>query len=110
MGKFSARAPSQIFLSHVGVEPLGPPDLLAKGRTRFPGPMPAIGAPEAPYMQPQHDGMLQDGQVAEAPRSALLHVGAARLASGTHEGIISALERQIELLGLHLQVNDTEFW
>ena len=61
MGECSARATSQVFLAHSGVEPLGPLDLLAEGRTRFPRPMPAIGALEASYMQPQHDGMLQDG-------------------------------------------------
>ena len=52
LGECSARATSQVFLSHSGVKPLGPLDLLAEGRTRFPGPMPAIGALEASYMQP----------------------------------------------------------
>jgi hypothetical protein len=54
--------------------------------------------------------MLQDGQVAEAPRSALLHVGAARLASGTHEVILSALEMHLELLGAKHLSNHTKFW
>jgi len=61
-------------------------------------------------MQPQDDGILQDGQVAEAPRSALLHVGAVRLASRTHEVIIAALEMQIELLGAKHLSNHTKFW
>jgi len=61
-------------------------------------------------MQPQDDGMLQDGQVAEAPRSALLHVGAVRLAAGTHEVIIAALERQSALLGAKHLSNHTQFW
>jgi hypothetical protein len=61
-------------------------------------------------MEPQHDGMLQDGQVAEAPRSALLHVGAARLASGTYEVILSALEMHLELLGAKHLSNHTKFW
>jgi hypothetical protein len=70
--------------------------------------MPAIEAPAAPYMPPQHDGRLQDGQGAEAPRAALRHPGAARLTSGTHEGIIAALERHIELLGAtHLRQHTT---
>lgn len=52
--------------------------------------MPARCALEASHMQPQHDGMLHDGQAAEAPWSALLHAGAARLAAGTHDVIIAA--------------------
>ncbi len=64
-GQFSARAPSQVFLSHSVVETLGPLDPLAEGRTRFPGPMWAIRALKSPQMQPQHDGTLQDGQVAD---------------------------------------------
>ena len=100
----------QAFLSYAGVETLGPLDLRAERLTCFPGPMPAICALEPPHMQPQDDGMLQDGQVAEAPWSALLHVGAARLASGTHEVIIAALEMQIELLGAKHLSNHTKFW
>ena len=72
--------------------------------------MPAIGAPAAPYMPPQHDGRLQDGQGAEAPRPALLHVGAARLASATHEGLIAALERHIALRGATPLSKHTTCW
>src|SRR5438132_2898213 len=60
-GECSARAPLQAFLSYAGVETLGPLDLRAERLTGFPGPMPAICALEPPHMQPQHDGMLQDG-------------------------------------------------
>jgi hypothetical protein len=61
-GEFFARASSQVFLSHLAVEPFGPLHMLAEGLTRFPRTMPAIGigALKAPYMQPQHDGELQD--------------------------------------------------
>jgi len=72
--------------------------------------MPAIGAPAAPYMPPQHDGRLQDGQGAEAPRAALRHPGAARLTSGTHEVIVSAFERHIQLLGAEHLTDDAECW
>jgi hypothetical protein len=54
--------------------------------------------------------MRQDGHVAEAPRSALLHVGAGRLASRTHEGIIAALERHIALLGATHLRHHTPCW
>jgi hypothetical protein len=37
-------------------------------------------------------------------------VGAGRLASRTHEVIIAALERQIELLGAKHLSNHTKFW
>jgi len=49
-GEFSARATSQEFLAHSGVETLGPFDLLVEGLTRFPGPMWAIWTLEAPHM------------------------------------------------------------
>jgi hypothetical protein len=61
-------------------------------------------------MQPQHDGMLQDGQVAEAPWSALLHAGAARLAAGTHDVIIAASQMHIELMGANHLSDHTKFW
>ena len=109
MGELAARATSQAFLSHSAGEALGPLHLLAEGRTRFPGPMPAIGTLEAPSMQPQPDGMLQDGQVAHASRSALLHPGTARLTSGTPEVIVSAFEMQLQLLGAEHLSDDAEF-
>jgi len=109
-GEFFAWTTPQEFLSHLVVEARGPLHTLAEGLTRFPGAVVAISALEPPHMQPQDDGMLQDGQVAEAPRSALLHVGAARLASGTHEVIIAALEMHIELLGAKHLRNHTKFW
>ena len=110
MGECAAWATSQACLAHSGGESLGPLDLRAEGRTRFPGPRPALGAPEAPYMPPQHDGRLQDGQGAEAPRAALRHPGAARLTSGTHEVIVSAFERHIQLLGAEHLTDDAECW
>ena len=91
-------------------EALGPWHTRAEGRTRFPGAVVAIGALEPPHRQPQDDGRLQDGQGAEAPRPALLHVGAARLAAGTHEVIRAALERHIELLGATHLRHHTQCW
>jgi hypothetical protein len=54
--------------------------------------------------------MLQDGQGAEAPLSALLHPGAARLASRTHEVRLSALAMHSELLRAKHLSNHTKFW
>jgi len=111
-GEFFARAPSQVFLSHLAVEPFGPLHVLAEGLTRFPRTMPAIalGARKAPYMQPQHDGELQDRHVTDAPRSALFDLGATRLATGTHDGGVSAFEMQRKLLwSVHLTDN-AKFW
>jgi hypothetical protein len=54
--------------------------------------------------------MLEDGQVAYAPRAALLHAGAARLASGTQEMIVSAFEMHIQLLGAKYLTDDAKFW
>jgi len=61
-------------------------------------------------MQPQHDGMLQDGQVADAARAALLHASAARLAPGTHEVIVSAFKMHLQLLGAEHLTDDAKFW
>jgi hypothetical protein len=72
--------------------------------------MPTIGALEAAYMEPQHDGMLQDWQVTEAPRSALLHPAAAGLTAGAHEVIVSAFEMHLQLLGAEHLTDDAEFW
>jgi hypothetical protein len=60
-------------------------------------------------MEPQHDGMLENGQVAYAPRAALLHAGAARLASGTQDVIVSAFEMHIQLLGAEYLTDDAKF-
>src|SRR5439155_15649133 len=109
-GECSARAPLQAFLSYAGVETLGPLDLRAERLTCFPGPMPAICALEPPHMQPQHDGMLQDGYVADAAWSALLHASAARLAPGTHEVIVSAFKMHLQLLGAEHLTDDAKFW
>jgi hypothetical protein len=61
-------------------------------------------------MQPQQNRPFQDGQVAEAPRAALFHTGAARLASGTHDVVVSAFEMQLKLLGAEHLTDDAEFW
>jgi hypothetical protein len=54
--------------------------------------------------------MLQDGQVTDAPRSALLHPKAACLTSGTHEVIVSAFEMHLQLLGAEHLTDDAKFW
>jgi hypothetical protein len=72
--------------------------------------MPAGGARKTPQMQPQHDGMLQDGQVAEASRRAFLHAGTACATLGTHNVLVSAFEMHIQLLGAEYLMDDTEFW
>src|SRR3989454_10118660 len=48
--------------------------------------------------------------VCSSDLSALLHAGAARLASGTHDVLIAALEMQIELLGATHLSDHTKFW
>ena len=74
--------------------------------------MPAIGigALKAPYMQPQHDGELQDRQVTDTPRSALFDLGATRLATGTHDGGVSAFEMQRKLLWTENLTDNAKFW
>src|SRR3989441_3664532 len=111
-GEFFARASSQVFLSHLAVEPFGPLHMLAEGLTRFPRTMPAIGigALKAPYMQPQHDGELQDRQVTDTPRSALFDLGATRLATGTHDGGVSAFEMQRKLLWTENLTDNAKCW
>jgi len=54
--------------------------------------------------------MLQDGQVADAARAALLHASAARLAPGTHEVIVSAFKMHLQLLGAEHLTDDAKFW
>jgi hypothetical protein len=60
-------------------------------------------------MQPQHDRPLQDGQVAEATRPALLHPRAARLTPGTHDVGVSTFERYIKLFGAEHLTDNAEF-
>src|SRR5207245_1668633 len=74
--------------------------------------MPAIGigALKAPYMQPQHDGELQDRQITDTPRSALFDLGATRLATGTHDGGVSAFEMQRKLLWTENLTDNAKFW
>jgi hypothetical protein len=61
-------------------------------------------------MQPQHDGELQDRQVTDAPRSALFDLGATRLATGTHDGGVSAFEMQRKLLWSENLTDNAKFW
>jgi hypothetical protein len=72
--------------------------------------MPAIGALKTPQMQPQPDGILQYGQVAEAPWAAFLHAETACSTLGTHDVIVSAFEMHIQLLGTEYLMDDAEFW
>jgi hypothetical protein len=58
----------------------------------------AIGALETPHRQPPQTRPFQDGQVAEALRSARFHTGAARLAAGTYDVVVSAFEMQLKPL------------
>jgi hypothetical protein len=109
-GQFVARTPPQAFRSDLVVEALRPFRPLPEGCTRFPGAMPACGALKTPQMQPQPDGMLQDGQVAEAPWAAFLHAGTACATLGTHNVLVSAFEMHIQLLGAEYLMDDTEFW
>src|SRR2546425_3663038 len=111
-GEYFARASSQVFLSHLAVEPFGPLHMLAEGLTRFPRTMPAIGigALKASYMQPQHDGELQDRQITDTPRSALFDLGATRLATGTHDGGVSAFEMQRKLLWTENLTDNAKCW
>ncbi len=111
-GEFLAWAPSQVFLSHLAVEPFGPLHVLAEGLTRFPRTMPAIGigALKAPSMQPQHDGELQDRSITDTPWSALFDLGATRLATGTHDGGVSAFEMQRKLLWSENLTDNATFW
>jgi hypothetical protein len=61
-------------------------------------------------MQPQHGGALKDRQVAKAPQAALCDARAARLASGTHEGVLSAFEMQLKLCRAKHLIDDAKFW
>src|SRR5436190_24039338 len=90
-GEFFARASSQVFLSHVAVEPFGPLHRLAEGLTRFPRTMPAIGigALKASYIQPQHDGEAQERAITDTPKTTLVDPGATRLVTETHHAGVS---------------------
>jgi hypothetical protein len=58
----------------------------------------------------QHDRVLQDGQVADAPRSAFLHAGTTCPTLGTHDVVDSAFEMSLQLLGAESLMDDAEFW
>lgn len=109
-GEVMAWATSKACLADLVGEALGPLHTLAKGLTLLPGSMMAIWAPKAPQMSPQHDRRLQDRQVAEAPRPALLEPRAAPLTEGTHDGGVAAFEVQIQRLWANDLIDDTEFW
>jgi hypothetical protein len=109
-GACSPRATAQAFLAHAGGETLGPRALLAAGWTRFPGPMPAIGARKTPQRPPHHDGALQEREGTDAPRAALLHAGTACPTLGTHAGGVAACERQRTLLGAESLMDDAACW
>jgi hypothetical protein len=72
--------------------------------------MPATWALKTPQMQPQHGGVLQDGHIADAPWSALFDAGAARLASGTHDGVVFAFEMHLKLFGAKHLSDDAKLW
>jgi hypothetical protein len=61
-------------------------------------------------MHPQQDGKCEDGQVAEAPRTALLDVGTARLAVGTHDGGVPPFKMQLQSLWAYDLIDDAKFW
>ena len=60
-------------------------------------------------MQPQHDGILQDRQVADTTGAAFLHIGALRLTAWTHERASFAFEMYVEIPRADDLVQDTEF-
>jgi hypothetical protein len=69
---------------------------------------PGLGnAAEAPTAQ---QGAPGSASHAGTERAALLHAPAARRASGTHEGGVSAFERPIPWLGAKHLSDDTAFW
>jgi hypothetical protein len=72
--------------------------------------MVTLVALKAPQMQPQQDRTLQDGQVAHAPRPALLAVGTARLAVGTHDGGVPSFKMQLQSLWAYDLIDDAKFW
>src|SRR6266496_3519965 len=108
-GQLTARTPPKELPPDLVVETLSPFNPRTEGLTRLPGPMVATLALKAPQMQPQQNGTLQDGQVANAPRPALLDSGTTRLASGTHDGGVPPLEMQIQPLWAAGLIDDAEF-
>jgi len=105
-----ARAPVQVFLTHLMVKPLGPLDALTKRLAVFPGPMVAIRALKPSQVQPQGDRAIQDGQIAEAALSTLFDPSAAPLTAGADEVSVAALKMQFEGVGLHDLAGHPEFW
>jgi hypothetical protein len=105
-----ARAPVQVFLTHLMVKPLGPLDALTKRLALLPGPMVAIRALKPSQVQPQGDRAIQDGQIAEASLSTLFDPSAAPLTAGADEGSVAALKMQFEVVGPHDLAGHPEFW
>jgi hypothetical protein len=109
-GQFFARTPPKAFRADLIVETLSPLRTCAEGLALLPGPMPATWALTTPQMQPQHGGVLQDGQIADAPWSARFDAGAARRASGTHDGVVCAFEMHLKLFGAKHLSDDAKLW
>src|SRR5712691_2207079 len=109
-GACLARTPPQQCLSHLVGEALSPRCTCAERLALLPGSVLASAARKAPHMQPQHGGPLQDRQGAQAPQSALFDAGAARLASGTHDGVLAAFEMQLKLCGAKHLSDDATCW
>jgi hypothetical protein len=61
-------------------------------------------------MQPQQDGTLQDGQVAQTSRPALLDLPTTRLAAGTHNRGRAPLEMYIQPLRVYDLIDNAKFW
>ena len=105
-----ARAPVQVFLTHLMVQPLGPLDALPQRLAVLPGPMVAIRALKPSQVQPQGDRAIQDGHIAEASLSPLFDPSAAPLTAGADEVSVSALKMQFEVVGPHDLAGHPEFW
>ena len=108
--QFMARAPVQVFLTHLLVKPLGPLDALTKCLAVLPGPMVASRALKPSQMQPQGDRAIQDGQIAEASLSILFDPSTAPLTAGADEGSVAALQMPFEGVGPHDLAGHAEFW
>jgi hypothetical protein len=72
--------------------------------------MVALVTLKASNMQPQQDWTLQDRQVANAPRPAILDSGTSRLAAGTHDGGVTPFKMQLQMLWKDDLIDDAEFW
>ena len=105
-----ARAPVQVCLTHLLVQPLGPLDALTKRLAVLPGPLVASRALKPSQVQPQGDRAIQDGQITEASLSTLFDASAASLTAGADEGSVAALQMQFEVVGPHDLAGHPEFW